>query len=418
MYYELTRRHTKRYNSLDVNMTAEEESTKQSTKGKSALVEMKDRLARRRGSATGALPEAELSMSRADIDLQWAMRVKKSQNNKARNLYADFEYEWRYWKLIILGQKFVLVVLNILMAGYGSAFGAAVSMCVVHGFMLGLTMFAAPYMDHRPDYLAVSISFANLFNMILAALAFSGFAMPEEMVYALLVVNLFFPIAALIAGWIRHKHDKKVAREKNRIYFGELWTTKEPPELVKQRRLIERDINENTLRLLVTWTSFVLICSCLAGGLVLMGSFSKQVTTPVRGHATNNMIPPNMKDCAKEDYMKTLEYIGYDSWETFTQSCCCMNRTTTFAGSLVPTELWVCDGASRNSSTTLYKERPRGNSSGTLHHVRPFCEAEFVDGTGEPLEHQEPEWNEEEQRFGVFWKRSANESEVFVSEFW
>ena len=76
--------------------------------------------------------------------------------------------------------------------------------------------------------------------------------------------------------------------------------------------------------------------------------------------------------------LDSIAEVRAGSWQTFSDSCCCMNRTTTFAGSLVPTELWVCDGASRNSSTTLYKERPRGNSSGTLYHVRPFCEASLA----------------------------------------
>ena len=58
--------------------------------------------------------------------------------------------------------------------------------------------------------------------------------------------------------------------------------------------------------------------------------------------------------------LDSIAEVRAGSWQTFADSCCCMNRTSgSIGGRIVPTELWVCDGAGRNSTTTLYKERPR-----------------------------------------------------------
>ena len=59
----------------------------------------------------------------------------------------------------------------------------------------------------------------------------------------MLVVNLVLPIVAVLFGWWRHRRDQRRAQESGRVYFAELWKTREPPELVKQRRLVERDMN-------------------------------------------------------------------------------------------------------------------------------------------------------------------------------
>ena len=43
----------------------------------------------RRGSAP-----TEVERSADDLNEEWALRVRPSRLNKAKNLYADFEYKW------------------------------------------------------------------------------------------------------------------------------------------------------------------------------------------------------------------------------------------------------------------------------------------------------------------------------------
>jgi hypothetical protein len=172
---------------------------------------------------------------------EWARRVKPSRMNKAKNLYADFEYKWRFWKLVVplpcispisphleargawlrrlptltphlhrspnhkhgphqvLLQKLLLVF--VVMFAVDEPLVAAVLMGIIHLGMFAITCYARPYMDSRPDQLSIAISFANVFNAVMAACAFAQVPMPESMAAVLLVVNIGFPILALLWGW-------------------------------------------------------------------------------------------------------------------------------------------------------------------------------------------------------------------------
>ena len=61
--------------------------------------------------------------------------MRPSRLNKAKNLYADFEYKWRYWKLIILMQKLLLVFVLMFAVDeplMGACLMGAVHLTVVH----------------------------------------------------------------------------------------------------------------------------------------------------------------------------------------------------------------------------------------------------------------------------------------------
>lgn len=99
------------------------------------------------------------------------------------------------------------------------------------------------------------------------------------------------------------------------------------PRMAKQRLLIERNINEYTLRLLVSYTSVVVFCSCLAGELLFLGQFQEIVLSPVWVHASPSLVPASTAACAVEERMRKLEFVGFSNWSYFSSSCCCMART-------------------------------------------------------------------------------------------
>merc|ERR1740139_2040018 len=114
----------------------------------------------RRGSLVGGKPADKRSAD--ERNEEWALRVRPSRLNKAKNLYADFEYKWRFWKLVVLMQKLLLVF--VVMFAVDWPLAAASLMGLVHLAMLVTTVYARPYMDARPDQLSIAISFANVFN--------------------------------------------------------------------------------------------------------------------------------------------------------------------------------------------------------------------------------------------------------------
>ena len=107
---------------------------------------------------------------------------------------------------------------------------------------------------------------------------------------------------------------------------------------------------------------------------------------------------------AGDGLLKELEFIGYDSWAEFTQSCCCMARPRTNISDTPWVELWACDGSgvAGNASQALFKERQRKQDvDERVHFVRPFCGRQFLDQFGQPLPNQEPRWSETHERFGI-----------------
>ena len=136
--------------------------------------------------------------------------MRPSRLNKAKNLYADFEYKWRFWKLVVLMQKLLLVF--VVMFAVDWPLAAASLMGLVHLAMLVATIYARPYMDARPDQLSIAISFANVFNAAMTLCAFASVRMPESMAAVLLLVNIGFPILALLFGWYLNVRKRKRRR--------------------------------------------------------------------------------------------------------------------------------------------------------------------------------------------------------------
>jgi len=254
---------------------------------------------------------------------------------------------------------------------------------------------------------------------------------PEWMSFVMLFVNLGVPILALVWGWrlnVHHKKRKKAEAEaEGKVYvpISMVKLANESPMVQRQRRLVERNINEYTLRFLVHWTMVLVLCSCLAGGIISMGSFAKVVMTPVQGASSPNDIPSTVDDCAREEFMRATEYVGFPSWHAFTENCCCMPRTAvpanTTALEVAPqyaTELWACTtNSSASTNDVTYKERPRRSAGMAAPLLRPFCGLTFTDLDGEPLSVQEPVWSADRSKFGLPYV-DENGTANFFTDFW
>jgi len=296
----------------------------------------------------------------------------------------------------------------------------------VHLAMFVLNMYARPYMNYCPDLLSITIAAANVFNCSISALLFTktdlkedeGTYMSYEWIYAIYAINFGAPLLAITFGWYFNRQ-----RKQRRLAEGKrVGKPVDSEKMAKQRRLIERNINEYTLRFLVSWTSIILLSSCLAAELIFIGQFEKMALTPVWAHATPTMVPPSTEPCAVESQMRKLEFIGYDSWGAFTDNCCCMSRTSTNLTAASPepsVELWMCRNASVASGVVSYKERQRRpHRAAAIPAVRPFCGTTFRDTMGNPLVGYEPYWDSLLERFVVDLPRSDGSISEIVIEYW
>ena len=134
--------------------------------------------------------------------------------------------------------------------------------------------------------------------------------------------------------------------------------------------------------------------------------------------------------------MRTLEFIHYDSWATFTDNCCCMSRSSatqsawatdengraflnaTSAAEEPFVELWMCRNASVHSGVSYKERQRRAYGADSIALVRPFCGTTFVDTAGFPIAGYEPYWDAAFERFVVDLRHPNCTVAETVVEYW
>ena len=200
------------------------------------------------------------------------------------------------------------------------------------------------------------------------------------------------------------------------------------------RRLVERQINEFTLRQIASWTWGVLIASIVAGELIFIGTFAEAALTPVSGHtATKGLSRHGVEivDCFREEHARNQEFLGFGNWSAFTDNCCCMARANVTAG-YTPwalkeqvTELWTCKNTiamterERRERPIIYKERQRRalEPGSRVHRVRHFCDTVFRDQYGFPIG-QEPSFDDATGKLGIYWYNDDGTVLTHVDDYW
>lgn len=415
MFYNLTRRHVQMYGDLQIYADDKRKA------GNPAARRMQ---LKQSPGARAVQPYTALELE----DL-WRRRMKRAIRNKAKNLYADFEYRWRYWKLIMLSAKFAIVFIDVLKTVFPPVV-APILMLLIHGSMLMLVFFARPYLDNKPNLFAISISFANVFNYSLVLTLAMKIPAHPGIIWGLIVVNFVLPVGAIFIGFYLNRRSQQRRDEQLRAA-----TQKRQylplHEVQKKRKTIERHINEFTLRMLAQWTWGVLIASVIAGELVFIGSFAESALTPVSGHtASSNLLAKvDVVDCYREEHARQQEFLGFGNWSRFTQHCCCMSRSNATADDALEeqlTELWSCTNANtagvqmeRLQRPIVYKERQRRPlKPGTkVSPVRRFCETFFRDQYGMPIA-QEPNFDETAGKLGIYWYKEDGSVLKFHDDYW
>ena len=185
LFYMLTHRHVKMYESLPVYAKEEKPRGKArvSASGRFLGQTLGRSMSRRFGHHAAEV------FTWFEANDQWMRRVKGARRNRAKALYADFDYSWRYWKLIILGIKFVIILIDAFKTQHADVLTAPTLMLCAHACLLLLLLFAHPYTDRRPDSFSISIAVANVFNYCVLLMMGMRVTAPSYMLTFLLLVN-------------------------------------------------------------------------------------------------------------------------------------------------------------------------------------------------------------------------------------
>ncbi|KAF8299713.1 hypothetical protein TcYC6_0064330 [Trypanosoma cruzi] len=168
-----------------------------------------------------ALTASRVKKTSKKIDVLYRERVSSSRN-EAQFLYAPYAYAFRYFKLVVLAQKTLMVIISTLMrqgSGVASPWMGFAACVLIHAGFAVVLIVCRPYAE--PLEIVVSLALQVMLSVVAAmgltsALASTAIPVP---LWSFVTSCLFLvPFAAVIAGEIltfRQHSQRKAWREKD-----------------------------------------------------------------------------------------------------------------------------------------------------------------------------------------------------------
>jgi len=228
----------------------------------------------------------------ASASLAWEYRVLRSRN-RARTVYIHFSYRWRYFRMIHVVQKLVLVLIVTFAANRVPV--ANICLLTIYALWFLVALLQRPYFDGASNALNVAASMACTVNAILLLLAYHGvLASVSElgMVILLITFNLVLPIVCLGAGlFFACRQRRKLAAIADELE-GALTPT-QLVELMTKRKRVDSELNKTTLKLFASAFMTSAFCAVLAVFTIVLG----QVYASAQGAVVQvwrwQLSPPN-----------------------------------------------------------------------------------------------------------------------------
>jgi hypothetical protein len=312
--------------------------------------------------------------AQADSELEkWHIRVYLSQNS-SKSLYSDFNPKWRYFKLILIAQKLVLVLLFIV----GTFQPLAFSFCLlVTNAVFGLlSMYSMPYHQRLINYLSVACFLINAANALVTVLIAFGISVNPYSLYGIAALNIVVPtILTVVAMRGDRMVDNSIKRKAvASLKFNSQDDLKGSKETLDKdfKRLIylvDMEMNKDLLQTVVNFAMAVGIAALISLCFVLVGMLYQSSNSTFLSYTST---PADFSND-----IEFFEFASWDSWADFSSNCCCQASPLDHGRKLV--ELWKCKVQGEDGH--LFKERLRsdGNTKNGLV-FRDFCSKTFKRG--------------------------------------
>lgn len=330
-----------------------------------------------------------------------------------------FEHRWRYYKLI--GIIYKLVIVSIFVFANRVPSGVVLAICSCHTVFFLISVYARPYRSLAEDGLATICILMNVMNSVVAILIGFAVEIPSEIPYVLVSINAAFPAIASLVGVIaekqREKKDAQLLKEKEEeeekekekekaaggkgkekekkvlkssTIKGNGKVNSEEEEKIDETKTIQlvkrldAQLNSHLLKVLVNFflfmgvTAFLSLCAVSIGVIrTLTASNNLSISTPKRFDTTEEIV--------------AFEFAGAKSWTEFTQRCCCQHRYDSQAANITGSgldmlvETWKCLPSDGNLEF-VYKQRLRWRKDvGNGLRIRDYCSTSFKTGCSEPF---------------------------------
>eukprot|EP01012_Entosiphon_sulcatum_P031487 TRINITY_DN3986_c0_g1_i1.p1 TRINITY_DN3986_c0_g1~~TRINITY_DN3986_c0_g1_i1.p1 ORF type:complete len:925 (-),score=104.87 TRINITY_DN3986_c0_g1_i1:24-2798(-) len=146
---------------------------------------------------------------------RWYLIVYQSQN-VAWPMYKSFEQPWRYWRLLLLLQKLVVVILSLAVSRVAK-FPALLVLTIFYIMFFVLVASSRPYISRPEVVVAAILAFILPINSLFALLLERNVINKESWkipILILLILNVSTPVLALLLILLDMKSTKKVVKGK------------------------------------------------------------------------------------------------------------------------------------------------------------------------------------------------------------
>jgi len=345
-------------------------------------------------------------------DIAWDYRVLRTRN-RAKTLYEHFEWRFRYFRLVLLLYKLVLVCVVLFLARR-SATAASVLSAFMHLCFFIISITQQPYFNPASDALSSAAAFANTVNAgLLTAAYYGSLDNLSSNGAAVLIVgcNFGLPLLCLFVGiyYACRKRDKLWAIVRQ-LEAG--MSMEEYSKVTRDRKRIDVTLERETTKIIASTFMTMVICAFTAFTFIFVSYIYVaaqgdvvQATPPTLGYTYVKV--QGRPACEMETALADVEFLFMGNWAAFTSMCCCRDsywdnrlenetaaqvygaNASQYSSDLGRTELWTCpdwspENGTSSSTGILHKLRSRVNDTHSGLGMRPFCSTEMAHGVLPP----------------------------------
>jgi len=148
-------------------------------------------------------------------------------DNSAKTLYEMFEQKWRYYKLLQILQKAILVMVTVMMVEWATE--AIIISSSLHAVAFFAAAFSNPYISSATDYMASLCMFCDMGMGVVGILVVNDTVLPDGAFLYLSLAVLGFPLLAALAG-LYYNYQQMQFKNEAQKKFAEVQKLKEAKE--------------------------------------------------------------------------------------------------------------------------------------------------------------------------------------------
>jgi len=312
----------------------------------------------------------------------WQIQINLS-TNPVRALYYSFHYNARYFKILILFYKLLLVAITISLFNEPVIVLSLVS--VLHVLLLGLLALSRPYTFSLETFLHVAATVLCIFDTIYV-LMLVLFQVPSFVFYIVLGINVILFFVVILVLFLSFASRTKFTWKYQQLFRKTRKFQKHITKIEMEDNLADNHANINYK---LTRTNLnILVNFLMVMGLTLVVALFLCILSMTRHEFLTDHFPSlqraylaTIDSTQRCSDTQRLQFAGYDSWSAFTDNCCCTHADyfvdSVHASRYPLVELWYCLNG-EGKERIRHEQRDSTMLSG--ENIRSFCAREFASG--------------------------------------